>query len=112
MHKRLFPQRFFPDLRYLGELKWAIKCIVTKNKGKIAPMTCVQSLWKLWIPKGNRLVANACPAKSRIIPNQHRKSKKAKGKRANPKLPGSPLCPDFAFDQSQLPNTKPISFSE
>jgi hypothetical protein len=57
--------------------------IVSKNKGKIAPMTCVPSLWKLWIPKGHTLVANACPAKSRIIPNQRCKSKKAKGKWAN-----------------------------
>jgi hypothetical protein len=55
-------------------------------------MTCVQSLWKLWIPKGNGLVANACPAKSRIIPNQHRKSKKAKGKPANMELPSLPFA--------------------
>jgi hypothetical protein len=56
-------------------------------------MTCVPSLWKRWIPKGNCLVANACPAKSRIIPNQHRKSKKAKGKWANQRnCPGLPFA--------------------
>lgn len=60
------------------------KCIVSKIK-QIALLTCVPSLWKRWIPKGNSLVANANPAKSRIIPNQHRKSKKAKGKDTNAK---------------------------
>jgi hypothetical protein len=31
-----------------------------------------------WIPKYQFPVANSCPAKSRIIPNGRRKSKKAK----------------------------------
>jgi hypothetical protein len=32
-----------------------------------------------WIPKNQCSVANSCPAKSRIIPNGQRKSKKGKG---------------------------------
>ena len=33
-----------------------------------------------WIPKNQCSVANSCPAKSRIILNGQRKSKKAKGR--------------------------------
>jgi hypothetical protein len=41
MHKRLFPQRFLPDLRYFGELKWAInKCIVSKIKANALLTAC------------------------------------------------------------------------
>ncbi len=62
------------------------KFIFSKNKGKTnvngLPGHLDQGLWNALIPKCNSLVANVCPAKSRIIPNQRRKSKKAKGKRA------------------------------
>jgi hypothetical protein len=53
-------------------------------------------LWNALIPKCDGLVAKAtkaCPAKSRIIPNQRVKSKKAKGKRGQRRLtPGLRLC--------------------
>jgi len=60
------------------------KFIFSKIKAKTKVTACVQqtqSCWNALIPKGDGLVAKACPAKSRIIPNQCRKSKKAKGKR-------------------------------
>jgi hypothetical protein len=34
MHKRLFPQRFLPDLGYFGEAKNIYKFIFAKNTGK------------------------------------------------------------------------------
>ncbi len=51
-----------------------------------------QELWNALIPKCNALVAKPIPAKSRIIPNQWRKSKKARGNGANGgKYPVPPL---------------------
>jgi hypothetical protein len=72
------------------------KFIFTKNKGKNQLNDCragpAQRLWNALIPNCNGLVANPCPAKSRIIPNRRRKSKKAKGKRADELKPRfSPL---------------------
>jgi hypothetical protein len=55
---------------YLLEIK-------AKN-AKRPKLEYAQRLWNPWIPKCNSLVAKACPAKSRIIPNPPRKSKKAK----------------------------------
>ena len=51
-----------------------------KAKTKLTDRVHSTQLWNALIPKCNGLVAKACPAKSRIIPNQRRKSKKAKGK--------------------------------
>jgi hypothetical protein len=55
-----------------------------ENKGKTnrhgLDRKYFDGLWNPLIPKHNALVAKPCPAKSRIIPNQRGKSKKAKGR--------------------------------
>jgi hypothetical protein len=44
MHRRLFPQRFLPDLRHLGEQKvWAINVSFRKIKAKPSAKVCLPS---------------------------------------------------------------------
>jgi len=75
-----FPSEFLPDLGCCGErMDTYYLEIKAKTNSKSLVLKTARQLWDSLIPNNYAVVAKASPAKSRIIPNAQRKSKKAKG---------------------------------